>query len=87
VLLASLGPTESEFWDHLLTGRRPGWSQGRAMSAARTARIIARAVVWRRREVLPGWRAKGFAFAARLFPRLIDRAMMRRQSEPSTGKS
>jgi hypothetical protein len=37
-----------------------------------------RAIVWRRREVLPGWRAKGFAFAARLFPRLIDRAMMRR---------
>lgn len=78
VLLASLGPTESEFWNHLLTGRRPSWSRGRAMSAVRTARIIVRALVWRRREVLPGWRAKGFAFAARLFPRLIDRAMMRR---------
>ena len=78
VLLASLGPTESEFWNHLLTGRRPGWSRGRPLSAARTARIIVRAIVWRRREVLPGWRAKGFAFAARLFPRLIDRAMMRR---------
>jgi len=78
VLLASLGPTESEFWNHLLTGHRPDWSRGRAMSASRTARIIVRAVVWRRREVLPGWRAKGFAFAARLFPRLIDRAMMRR---------
>jgi short-subunit dehydrogenase len=78
VLLASLGPTESEFWNHLLTGRRPSWSRGRAMSALRTARIIVRALVWRRREVLPGWRAKGFAFAARLFPRLIDRAMMRR---------
>jgi short-subunit dehydrogenase len=78
VLLASLGPTESEFWSHLLAGRRPAWSRGRAMSASRTARIIARAVIWRRREVLPGWRAKAFAFAARLFPRLIDRAMMRR---------
>ena len=78
VLLASLGPTESEFWNHLLTGRRPSWSRGRALSALRTARIIVRALVWRRREVLPGWRAKGFAFAARLFPRLIDRAMMRR---------
>ena len=78
VLLASLGPTESEFWDHLLTGRRPSWSRGRAMSAARTARIIVRGIVWRRREVLPGWRAKGFALAARLFPRMIDRAMMRR---------
>ena len=78
VLLASLGPTESEFWDHLLSGRRPAWSRGRAMSAARTARIIVRGLAWRRREVLPGWRAKGFALAARLFPRLIDRAMMRR---------
>lgn len=78
VLLASLGPTESEFWDHLLAGRRPVWSRGRAMSAARTARIIVRALEWRRREVLPGWQAKGFALAARLFPRVIDRAMMRR---------
>jgi hypothetical protein len=85
VLLASLGPTESEFWNHLLTGHRPAWSRGRAMSASRTARIIVRALIWRRREVLPGWRAKGFAFAARLFPRLIDRAMMRRlrRSEPT----
>ena len=78
VLLASLGPTESEFWNHLLTGRRPSWSRGRAMPAFRTARIVVRALAWRRHEVLPGWRAKGFAFAARLFPRLIDRAMMRR---------
>jgi len=78
VLLASLGPTESEFWNHLLTGHRPAWSRGRAMSASRTARIIVRAMVWRRREVLPGWRAKGFAFGARLFPRLFDRVMMRR---------
>ena len=78
VLLASLGPTESEFWNHLLTGSRPGWSRGRAMSAARTARIIVRAIIWRRREVLPGWRAKGFALLARLFPRLIDRSLRRR---------
>jgi len=78
VLLASLGPTESEFWNHLLTGSRPGWSCGRAMSATRTARIIVRAIVWRRREVLPGWRAKGFSLMARLFPRLIDRSLRRR---------
>jgi len=84
VLLASLGPTESEFWDHLLTGRRPVWSRGRPLSAARTARVVVRGLIWRRREVLPGWRAKGFAIASRLFPRLIDRAMMRRwrRSEP-----
>lgn len=78
VLLASLGPTESEFWDNLLAGRRPSWSRGRPMSAARAARIIIRALTWRRREVLPGWQAKGFALVARLFPGVIDRAMMRR---------
>jgi len=77
VLLASLGPTASEFWDNLLTGRRPAWSRGRPMSAERTARIVLRALAWRRREVLPGLRAKGYAIAARLFPRLIDAAMMR----------
>jgi len=88
VLLASLGPTESEFWNHLLTGSRPGWSRGRAMSVVRTARIIVRAIVWRRHEVLPGWRAKGFALMARLFPRLIDRAMrrrIRRSRQPASG--
>ena len=89
VLLASLGPTESEFWNHLLTGHRPGWSRGRAMSVSRTARIIVRALVWRRREVLPGWRAKGFAFAARFFPRMIDRSLrrrMRRSRSPASDR-
>lgn len=89
VLLASLGPTESEFWNHLLTGSRPAWSRGRAMSVVRTAHIIVRAIVWRRHEVLPGWRAKGFAIVARLFPRLIDRAMrrrMRRSRSPASGR-
>jgi short-subunit dehydrogenase len=78
VLLASLGPTESEFWDSLLAGRRPTWSRGRPMPAARAARLVVRALAHRRREVLPGWQAKGYALAARLFPRVIDRAMMRK---------
>jgi short-subunit dehydrogenase len=80
VLLASLGPTESEFWDSLLAGRRPTWSRGRPLSADRTARLVLGALARRRREVLPGWRAKGYALAARLFPRLIDRAMMSKLS-------
>lgn len=79
VLLASLGPTESEFWDSLLAGRRPTWSRGRPMPAARAARLVVRALAHRRRAVLPGWQAKGYALAARLFPRIIDRAMMRQQ--------
>ena len=89
VLLASLGPTESEFWDSLLAGRRPTWSRGRPMPAARAARLVVRALAHRRREVLPGWQAKGYALAARLFPRVIDRAMMtklRRLQRSSTSR-
>jgi short-subunit dehydrogenase len=78
VLLASLGPTESEFWDQLLVGRRPAWSRGRQMPADRTARIVLDALARRRREVFPGLQAKGFAVAARLFPRLLDRAILSR---------
>lgn len=86
VMLASLGPTESEFWDSLLAGRRPTWSRGRPMPAARAARRVVRGLAHRRREVLPGWQAKGYALAARLFPRVIDRAMMRklRRLQPSS---
>jgi len=78
VLLASLGPTESEFWDALLTGARPRWSRGRPLSAARTAREIAVGLERRRREVVPGWAAKGFVFAARHMPGLIDAVVARR---------
>lgn len=72
VMLATLGPTESEFWDALLAGRRPRWSSGRPLSADDTARAIVKALERRRREVIPGWAAKGFVFAARHAPRLID---------------
>ena len=78
VLLASLGPTESAFWDHLLSGSRPAWSRGRPFPAGRTATTIATALERRRGETLPGLRAKGFAIAARLFPRLIDAIVGRR---------
>lgn len=78
VLLASLGPTESEFWDSLLSGERPAWSRGRPMSADATARAIAAGLERKRREVIPGWRAKGFVFAARHFPWLIDAVVARR---------
>jgi short-subunit dehydrogenase len=78
VLLASLGPTESEFWDHLLAGARPRWSRGRPLTAARTATCIADALERRCGGVIPGWRAKGFAIAARCFPGLIDAIVRRR---------
>lgn len=72
VLLASLGPTESEFWNSLLTGQRPAWSRGRPLSAETTARSIADALECRRREVIPGWRARAFVFTARHAGWIID---------------
>ena len=72
VLHVSLGPIESEFWENLLVGRRPSWSQGRPMPVERAARATVDGLVRRRAEIAPGWRAKGFAFAARFLPGLID---------------
>jgi short-subunit dehydrogenase len=78
VLLASLGPTESGFWGSLVRGQRPAWSRGRALTATATAEAIVDGLERRRREILPGWSAKGFALAARLAPRLIDGVVRRR---------
>jgi short-subunit dehydrogenase len=72
VLHVSLGPIESEFWENLLVGRRPSWSRGRPMPVERAARATVNGLVRRRSEITPGWRAKGFAFAARFLPGLID---------------
>lgn len=80
VLLASLGPTESEFWDSLMAGERPAWSGGRPLPADATATAIIDALVHRRAEVRPGWQAKGFTLAARLCPWLIDMVVARRGS-------
>ena len=78
VLLASLGPTESEFWNHLISGRRPEWSRGKQMTAARTAVAITVALERRRREILPGFQAKAFVLVARLFPSLITAILKQR---------
>lgn len=80
VLLATLGPTASEFWENLLVGRRPAWSRGRQLDAATTARAILVALERRWPTVSPGWSAKGFAFAARFFPRFLDRIIRRRMT-------
>ena len=80
VLLAALGPTESEFWGHLLAGSRPAWSRGRPLGAGATARAIADALERRRALVCPGLSAKGFSLAARFFPRFLDRAVARRMA-------
>lgn len=72
VMLASLGPTGSEFWDSLLAGARPTWSRGRPMTADRAAAAILAGLERRRCEILPGWQARGYAWTARFAPRLID---------------
>ncbi|MCX7411983.1 MAG: SDR family NAD(P)-dependent oxidoreductase [Planctomycetia bacterium] len=83
IMLASLGPTESEFWDNLVSGERPRWSRGTPLSAAETAATVVTAIERRRPEILPGWSAKGFAIAARFFPWLIDAIVAARlRSEP-----
>ena len=78
VLLASLGPTQSEFWSGLVAGERASWSRGRQMPAERAAAAIARGLERRSGEILPGWQAKGYALAARFMPRLIDAITTRR---------
>lgn len=77
VLHVALGPTESEFWDALVVGRRPPWSRGRRMPTDTAARAIIGGIERRRHEIVPGWQAKGFAFAARFLPGLIDRIAAR----------
>lgn len=73
VLLATLGPVESEFWTALRRGRRPGWSRGRGMPPERAAAVILAGLERRRAEIVPGWQAKAYAFLARHLPGLIDR--------------
>lgn len=77
VLQATLGPVASEFWDALVAGDRPPWSRGRPMPAASAASAIVDGLERRRTEIVPGWRAKTYAFLARYLPGLIDRAVAR----------
>ncbi|MFM9059839.1 MAG: SDR family NAD(P)-dependent oxidoreductase [Planctomycetaceae bacterium] len=82
VVLASLGPTESEFWDGLVAGSRPSWSRGRRMPTDRAAAAIVAGLERRSRELLPGWQAKGYALVARLAPGFIDALTARHLRAP-----
>lgn len=77
VLLATLGPVASEFWDSLVAGERPAWSRGKPMLARHAAAAIIEGLERRRTEIVPGWQAKTYAFLARYLPGLIDRAVAR----------
>ncbi len=78
VLLVSLGPTQSDFWDHLVgQNQSPPWSTRHAMPADRAAGKIVRAICLGRRELIPSFSARWFVCAGRLFPGLFDRFMRR----------
>jgi len=85
VVLASLGPTESEFWSGLVAGARPSWSRGRQMPAAVAAEAIVKGMERRSFDVVPGWRARGYAIAARFAPGLIDAVTSRHLQARSPG--
>jgi short-subunit dehydrogenase len=72
VLLATLGPVASEFWEALVVGERPVWSRGRPLTPAQAATAILAGLERRRTEIVPGWRARGYAWLARWLPGLID---------------
>jgi short-subunit dehydrogenase len=78
VLLASLGPTGTDFWNHLIEqqGDVP-WTTNIAMPAEVAARRIVRAMAHDRREIIPGFRARWFIRLSRLFPQLFDRILSR----------
>jgi short-subunit dehydrogenase len=77
VVLATLGPVASEFWDSLVAGERPAWSRGHPMSADQAATAILAGLEQRTAEIIPGWRARTYAFLARYLPALIDRTAAR----------
>jgi short-subunit dehydrogenase len=78
VLLVSPGTTETEFFEHLLAKRGDlPWGKAKAIPAAAVATQIVRALERGRREIFPNWRGRALVLANRLFPGLVDRAMVK----------
>jgi short-subunit dehydrogenase len=78
VLVVAAGPTDTEFFQHLLEehGDLP-WKESPPVSPERVARATIRAIRRGRHEIIPSWRAWLLATANRFFPRLVDRLMAR----------
>jgi short-subunit dehydrogenase len=78
ILLVTAGPTDTEFFQHLLEehGELP-WGEGKPVSPERVARATVRAIEQGRHEIVPSWRGWLMLTANRLFPRLVDRATAR----------
>ena len=78
VLLVSPGTTETEFFEHLLAKHDElPWGKAKGIPAAVVAEQTVRALERGRREIFPNWRGRALVVANRLFPGIVDRAMMR----------
>ncbi len=78
VLVVTAGPTDTEFFKHLLEehGELP-WAEGKPVSPERVARATIRAMQSGRHEIIPSWRGWLLVTANRFSPRLVDWAMAR----------
>jgi short-subunit dehydrogenase len=78
VLVVTAGPTDTEFFNHLLEehGELP-WGEGKPVSPEKVARATVRAIERGSHEIIPSWRGWLLATANRFFPRLVDWAMAR----------
>jgi short-subunit dehydrogenase len=76
VLVVAAGPTDTEFFQHLLEehGDLP-WKKSTPVSPEKVARATVRAMELGRHEIIPNWRAWLLATANRFFPRIVDRMM------------
>lgn len=79
VVLLTPGTTDTEFFSHLIDKQREQlpWGSPQGMPPEAVARAAVRGLERRRREIVPGWKAKAFVLGARLAPGLMDRAMRR----------
>jgi short-subunit dehydrogenase len=78
VLVAAVGPTETEFFEHLIEDR--GAPPRRIVSGAspeRVASLIVGAIQHGRREIVVGWQARLLDWANRVCPRAVDRYLAR----------
>jgi len=78
VLVVAAGPTDTEFFEHLLEeqGDLP-WRDPQPVTPERVARATIRAIQRGRHEITPSVRGWLLLAANRFFPRMVDRVMTR----------
>ena len=76
VLTVVAGPTDTEFFQHLIEehGELP-WQDAKPAPPERVARAVVRAIERGRREITPSWRGWLLVTANRWFPRIVDHFM------------